>query len=109
MIQSFSSNQSANSGNMARQRERASSAYRDNLVAGGLENSMPQSVLNITGGSSPNATSGKNQAVVTDNLTCEISEAELKDLQTTVQINKDIIKSLIEAQQSTSPNHSSLK
>ena len=45
---------------MARRRERTSSAYRDDLVVGGLENSMPQSVLNITGGSASNATSGKN-------------------------------------------------
>lgn len=39
----------------------------------------------------------------------DIATAELRDLHTTVQINKDIIKSLIEAQQATSPNHRALK
>ena len=47
--------------------------------------------------------------VAENSATCEISEAELRDLQTTVQINKDIIKSLIEAQQVQSPNHGALK
>lgn len=40
---------------------------------------------------------------------CEISFAELKDLQRTVNINKDIIKSLMEAQQATSPSYKSLQ
>ena len=40
---------------------------------------------------------------------CEISFAELKDLQRTVNINKDIIKSLMETQQATSPSYKSLQ
>jgi len=40
---------------------------------------------------------------------CEISVEELRDLQKTININKDIIRSLIEAQQAVSPTHKALK
>ena len=48
------------------------------------------------------------QTVVAESMT-EVAVADLKDLQTTVQINKEIIKSLVEAQKSDSPTHTRLK
>ena len=38
-----------------------------------------------------------NEPVNAEETTCEVSQAELRDLQKTVNINKDIIRSLMEA------------
>lgn len=94
MLYSSSHGGIVNAPEKARKRERASSAYRDD-VALDSGNHL--------------ATGGGLQAAPVNDAMCEIDAAELRDLQTTVQINKDIIKSLIEAQQAKSPTHSALK
>ena len=61
-------------------------------------------------GSAYRDTSGSREpAKPTSDERCEISTEELRDLQKTININKDIIRSLVEAQQAVSPTHKALK